>query len=485
MSQLDKYEQSRSDELITRVYEELELPNWAPWLAYSHGELQGQDETFPGGQFIEWDQHRQLLGALSTNRIDWDGNAKSLPHWDDIAGIDFTYRDTYKRQGNTLAFMSMSIAADAKGKGTASKLVKQALEFAQDEEIEHVIGDFRPSNYGEYKQQTGKFDFNEYIGMLRDDGAPYDGWIRSLDRMGMQPLSVDSRAMVIPETIEKFDTYRLEYKPENWWLVEDQAATRHLIDFYLPLHDIERVDEIWECGETGTWFVDRINEKAVYIEANMWGELPIPCDESIDHVRVDESSPDRSTILIGRRAVASMIMAFEFGPWNEALRFGLAAMAQAKGESPVVVAGVLGLSTLVTEGLSAVAAADLLDSKFATNWMQKINKYAEKRGIGPDIKVSTATKIAATYLGGSAVLGVINKTENPDITLRENIVQGLKASLGLSGVLAIQGYAVSKGISYPEPETIAMATLSVASILALIKMASKRVESKEALHSQE
>ncbi len=31
----------------------------------------------------------------------------------------------------------------------------------------------------------------------------------------------------------------------------------------------------WECGETGTWYVDDGAGAAAYIESNFWGRIPL------------------------------------------------------------------------------------------------------------------------------------------------------------------------------------------------------------------
>ncbi|WP_433204752.1 hypothetical protein ACQP1G_16585 [Nocardia sp. CA-107356] len=104
-------------------------------------------EAFPAGQLCLADEDGQLLAVLTLNRINWDDDPASLQTWDDIAGLDGTYKDTYIPDGNTLCMMAMNIAPKGRGMNLSGLLVKQLLDLAERENIEHIIGAFRPNGY--------------------------------------------------------------------------------------------------------------------------------------------------------------------------------------------------------------------------------------------------------------------------------------------------------------------------------------------------
>jgi len=78
------------------IYDELEKPNWAPWLAASPETLARRAEVFPEGQIALWDQDGRPVASLSLNRFTWDGNVHNLPTWDQLAGDPPTYENTYE-----------------------------------------------------------------------------------------------------------------------------------------------------------------------------------------------------------------------------------------------------------------------------------------------------------------------------------------------------------------------------------------------------
>ena len=112
-----------------------------------------------------------------------------------------------------------------------------------------------------------------YCAQTRPDGLPRDPWLRALTRRGMQQLRLDPRAMAIEATAAELDGWRASYRPEAWWQVTESAEITALVDWLQP-HELDRIDEIWECGETGTWFCDRAAGEAIYLETNVWGEVP-------------------------------------------------------------------------------------------------------------------------------------------------------------------------------------------------------------------
>lgn len=256
------------------IFDELEAPNWPPWLRFSAEELDAQAEVFPRGQILVCDERSRPLASLSSNRIDWDGVIEHLPTWDRVAGDDRTYRDTYRPDGNAVVLMSTNVRPDAQGLGLSEVLIDRMRSIAVADGVEHVMSDFRPNGYGAYKRTRGTAGFAAYCHMTREDGLPVDGWLRSVARKGMQPLAVDPRAIVVHTSASDLVRHRATYRPGRWYEPTDPDAVATALEEHTPHVDLDTVDEVWECDETGTWYVDRSRDRALYIESNLWGRLP-------------------------------------------------------------------------------------------------------------------------------------------------------------------------------------------------------------------
>lgn len=245
-----------SPESALDIYHTMEVYNWAPWLAATPDSLAGRADIFPEGQLLLRGPNKEILASLSTNRISWDGQADSLPSWDQVAGDPTTYEKTYQPDGNALVLMSMNVVPKYKKNGLATTLVQEVQELAKELGVEYLIGSFRPSEFGNYKAENGLTPFTNYVSMKtkKPDGfVPFDAWIRSLTRNGMQPIKIDENAMCVTIDLLEFEELKKTYKPEIWKQTEVS---------------------IWECGEVGQWSIDEDANTAIYIESNVWGILP-------------------------------------------------------------------------------------------------------------------------------------------------------------------------------------------------------------------
>lgn len=234
------------------VFQILEEPNWAPWLAASKETIGKRAEIFPEGQLLIKGADCTLYASLSMNRINWNGDTTTLPTWDEVAGEPTSYENTYQLNGNTLVMMSMNVNPSFKGEGYARMLIEEAKKVAEKLGTSFLLGSFRPNEYGVHKMKylSRHLNFEEYCNSKRDDGWPIDGWLRNLSRNGMKPYAVDYKAMVVEISLSEFNDLRNKYNKNIW---------------------LELNPNIWECGEVGSWKIDESKGLAVYQESNLWG----------------------------------------------------------------------------------------------------------------------------------------------------------------------------------------------------------------------
>lgn len=233
----------------------LEKMCWPPWLQYPRQHLETISERFSNTQLLARNKNNVVVGAITANRIDWDGNPDSLTTWDDVAGGVVgigDYTATYKPEGNAICVMSASVDPTAQRASIGRRLVEGTIGLAKEAGAEYLIGPFRPSGYGEYKRLHGQIPFSDYCNLKRDNEL-HDPWLRSVSRLGMIPLRVENESMRVDVSRQQFDEYRRTFQPDKW-----QHARGN----------------IWECGETGSWIVS--NDRATYIEPNLWGRIPLP-----------------------------------------------------------------------------------------------------------------------------------------------------------------------------------------------------------------
>jgi hypothetical protein len=134
------------------------------------------------------------------------------------------------------------------------KMIDAAANLGGKLKVDHLIGSFRPSEFGKLKPGLGwDMDFWEYCLMKKSySDKPIDHWLGSLWHKGMKMLAPDYQAMAVQVSLEEFESYKQTYQPDMWQEIKPK---------------------VWECGEVGTWYVQA--DYAEYIESNVWGELPI------------------------------------------------------------------------------------------------------------------------------------------------------------------------------------------------------------------
>lgn len=253
---------------------QLEVECWAPWLRFSPEELEGFQRAFPEGQITRPGPDGRPWGALTSVRVRWSGDPSDLGTWDALAGRVGPGEVPHDPSGNALALLSTSVHPTARGHGVGRDLIGAAVAWARDAGLDHVIGPFRPSGFGAHKAATGDLDPVPYCAARRADGTPVDPWLRSLAGMGMVPLKVVDGAMVVVLALDEVAALRTSHRPELWWTVLDARSVADLVGRHRHL-GLGDVDEVWECGETGSWLVERTAGIATYVEPNLWGCIPL------------------------------------------------------------------------------------------------------------------------------------------------------------------------------------------------------------------
>ena len=165
-------------------------------------------------------------------------------------------REAKYRRCNTIILTAMFIDDRHRGQRIPSRLITSAKEQLEQLKFEYLISPFRPSEYGKYKLQNGlqhsSDNFKSYCYSENNEGYPADAWLRALVKNGMKMLKPEPRSFCVQHSLECFEAFTSLHKPDAWY----QSAT-----------------DVWECGETQTWYVDRGNDTAYSIEPNMWGQL--------------------------------------------------------------------------------------------------------------------------------------------------------------------------------------------------------------------
>jgi GNAT superfamily N-acetyltransferase len=179
-----------------------------------------------------------------------------LPRLFDAALARFRHR---KLDGaNAIVLIGMAVDPEYRGRHVPSLLLEEVRRSAARLGLDHIVAPFRPNAYGAFKMgRRAAHDpalFEEYCSLRDASGLPRDPWLRVIARHGGRFVRTEPRSFSVEGSIARFEAFRAAHRAECW---------------YSPAHDV------WECGETPTWYVDRCRKRVLAVEPNVWGVLPV------------------------------------------------------------------------------------------------------------------------------------------------------------------------------------------------------------------
>lgn len=171
--------------------------------------------------------------------FDWDGNEDNLPTgWDGVfvKGV-LDYKNNI--QSNSLSALAIVIHPEFRGKGLSDRMVKEMKNLAIKGHLINMVAPVRPS----LKFKYPLIPMEDYISWVRDDGTPFDPWIRTHFKNGASIIKVAEKSMVIPATVKEWEEWSGMKLPSGSYIINEGLV---------PLE------------------IDKTTNKGVYIEPNVW-----------------------------------------------------------------------------------------------------------------------------------------------------------------------------------------------------------------------
>jgi GNAT superfamily N-acetyltransferase len=157
------------------------------WPEYNlHGAVLGRYwgrlySELPDFQFVLYDDDRdEVLAEGHTAPTPWDGTVTGLgPGIDEMITAAFGALDTGARS-TALCALAAEIRPQFQGLGLASRILDVMSDLARGAELMSLIAPVRPS----WKDRYPLTSIERYVEWTREDGQPFDPWIRVHTRRG-------------------------------------------------------------------------------------------------------------------------------------------------------------------------------------------------------------------------------------------------------------------------------------------------------------
>jgi hypothetical protein len=156
----------------------------------------------------------------------WDGTMEGLPvGWSDslVRGVaDYEAG----REPNTLVALEIAIQPEYRGQGISYQMVKAIRALAENKDYQAVIVAVRPSLKSSYPLTP----MERYVRWQRDDGLPFDPWLRVHWRSGGEILKIADPSMVIEAAIADWEAWTGLAFPDSGQYVVPDTLTPISID---------------------------------------------------------------------------------------------------------------------------------------------------------------------------------------------------------------------------------------------------------------
>jgi GNAT superfamily N-acetyltransferase len=198
-------------------------------------------DYFPEYQFYLCDDDGTVVGEGNSVPVTWDGQESSLPEmgWD---AMFVKAVEDYEAEipPDTLCAIQAMVLPSRQGQGISREIIQGMRDIASKKGFKSLIAPVRPSLKSTYPLTP----MENYVKWTREDGAPFDPWIRVHWRMEAQTLKVASQSMTIGGSADDWEGWTNMKFPESGSYVVPGAL--------VPVT------------------INRERNEALYVEPNVW-----------------------------------------------------------------------------------------------------------------------------------------------------------------------------------------------------------------------
>lgn len=145
----------------------------------------------------------ELVAFGHSISLRWDGETESVP--DDLKIlIDKAVEDRERRlKPNLLLALAVVVESGAKGGGLSSKVLERMKGIADSKGIGELIVPVRPT----MKTKYPLVPIEEYSRWIREDGQPFDPWLRVHTKLGGAAFKTTETSMAITGRVGDWETW--------------------------------------------------------------------------------------------------------------------------------------------------------------------------------------------------------------------------------------------------------------------------------------
>lgn len=198
---------------------------------------------FPEFQTLFVDERSSRVVARGrTIPFQWDGSLGDLPTGIDAVGLRAIGSDG---PANTLSALAAEVDLPMQGLGLSSLVIATMGQLATIAGFKALVAPVRPNHKDRYPMTP----IERYCAWRRDDGLPFDPWMRVHARLGARILRAEPRSMEIVAPVAEWESWTGMAFPEDGHYVfpgglAPLSVSRGVGEYFEPnvwmLHDVSR-----------------------------------------------------------------------------------------------------------------------------------------------------------------------------------------------------------------------------------------------------
>jgi len=167
----------------------------------------------------------------------------------DVADLPSSFADVLRRaievhdsgvEANTFVICGAVVDPGRKGTGTAGELIGALIRLGQAQGMTHVLAPVRPTR----KHLYPLFTIEDYASWVRDDGLPFDPWLRLHARMGARVISLAREAQTMTGAVQEW---------EEWTGISLPVSGSYVIPQGMNVLSIDRDTNLGTYVEDNIW----------------------------------------------------------------------------------------------------------------------------------------------------------------------------------------------------------------------------------------
>jgi hypothetical protein len=167
--------------------------------------------TFADFQILLCDPSDKVIAIGHTVPLVWDGTPDDLP--ETIDGIVVRAIEAHQKQQpvNTFSALAAIVAKEYLGQGLSTVIVREMRTLAVEYGCYNLIAPVRPI----WKKLYPLTPMENYVQWKREDGAPFDPWIRVHWRLGAEQLRVVPNTLTVKGSVAEWEEWAGMSFPES------------------------------------------------------------------------------------------------------------------------------------------------------------------------------------------------------------------------------------------------------------------------------